>query len=144
MFSSLAFHPHVNGDTQGGFILIEGGRIHVRVFPGAHPTNILLYSYGNEEDVASIAPKIDLLVKELNTTMVTYNYPGYGASTGEANESTVHQTIVSVYDWIRERLPSANIFVWGRSIGTGPTTYVASQRPVHGVILESGPLLRIR
>ena len=67
-------------------------------------------------------------------------YPGYSVY---QSESTSEQGIIDdadkVYDFITHGLfvQPARIFIAGRSIGTGPATYLASKHKVAGLFLIS-------
>ena len=79
--------------------------------------------------------------------MVGYDYTGYGASSKYGVRPTEDQTYVdieAVYDWACEYgngeliptgVPENHIVLYGQSVGSGPSCYVASgksRRPVNG------------
>lgn len=112
----------------------------------------LLYSHGNAEDLGSVLPYIMFLADNLNVNVVSYDYTGYGLhsfpgidGTSYPNEPNIQQNIGVVYcDYLLlvRKLNPKNIFLVGRSIGTGPTVHLASQladddRCPAGVILLS-------
>eukprot|EP00816_Leptocylindrus_hargravesii_P010760 CAMPEP_0196810270 /NCGR_PEP_ID=MMETSP1362-20130617/10092_1 /TAXON_ID=163516 /ORGANISM="Leptocylindrus danicus, Strain CCMP1856" /LENGTH=153 /DNA_ID=CAMNT_0042185191 /DNA_START=263 /DNA_END=724 /DNA_ORIENTATION=- len=75
---------------------------------------------------------------------MAYDYSGYGESDGEPSENNCYADIDAVYHHLvcnMNKLPK-NIVLFGRSLGSGPTCYLASrtsqeERPVGGVILHS-------
>ncbi len=66
-------------------------------------------------------------------------YPGYGVYKGKSNEERILQDAESVYNFcIQEtRLRPKDIIVIGRSIGSGPATYLASKHKVAALVLIS-------
>ena len=69
------------------------------------------------------------------------DYRGYGLSAPVSpNESTVDEDADAAVGYLLRdrRVPLANVFVLGRSIGSGPATYLgAKYRGLAGLILES-------
>lgn len=68
---------------------------------------------------------------------VCCDYPGYGESVGAPCEKTLKSAGLAAYDATVEAFPGRRIVVFGFSIGTGVATYVASERPVAGLILAA-------
>ena len=64
-------------------------------------------------------------------------YPGYGLYKGTPNDVTIMEDSEAVYDYLTKKLniKPKNIMLFGRSIGSGPATYLASQREVGALIL---------
>lgn len=71
--------------------------------------------------------------------MLAIEYPGYGLYKGAADETTIMLDSETVYDYLTNKLKISpkNIIVFGRSIGSGPATYLASRRKVGALILMS-------
>ena len=81
----------------------------------------------------------------LKVNVIGYDYTGYGASMQHEVQPTEEQTYVdveAVYDWacdfsrgklIPSGIPGNHIIVYGQSVGSGPSCYLASgksRRPV--------------
>lgn len=65
-------------------------------------------------------------------------YPGYGLYHGTPNEATIKQDAEAVYDFlIKIRVKPQNTIIFGRSIGSGPATHLASCRKVGALVLMS-------
>mmetsp|Transcript_24646 Transcript_24646/g.38082 ORF Transcript_24646/g.38082 Transcript_24646/m.38082 type:complete len:343 (-) Transcript_24646:342-1370(-) len=104
----------------------------------------LLYSHANAEDLADVYVWLKYLSKQLNVNVVGYDYTGYGQSEGEPAEEHCYADIDAVYEHlttVRGMKPS-QIVLFGRSLGSGPSCYLASKtsaegRPVAGLILHS-------
>lgn len=141
--------------------------------PGA--TITILFSHGNAEDLGMIYDWFNDLSRVLRCNIMAYDYTGYGksciqpqssstssstttaTSTGNHNNTTTtispteegcYHDIEAAYNYLlneRHILPE-QIVLYGRSLGSGPSCYLAAktamqhQRSVAGLILQS-PLL---
>jgi pimeloyl-ACP methyl ester carboxylesterase len=80
----------------------------------------------------------------LNAEVWSVNYPGYGGSGGKAKLSAIPPAALGTYEAMKQESGNRPIVVVGRSIGTTAALYVASKRPVAGVVLHSPvPLNRV-
>jgi fermentation-respiration switch protein FrsA (DUF1100 family) len=66
---------------------------------------------------------------------LAFDYRGFPASPGEINQTNILADSLAVYDWANAQGDA--IVVWGRSIGTGPATYVSSLREPKALLLET-------
>jgi len=141
LYSSKAFHEHPFTEGEDTYVntMIDHGQIHIGYFPAPKSgSKLILYSCGNLEYLHRIYPRLAEMALGFNVAIIAYDYPGYGASVGHSNEATVNETVLTVYDWVKQWMTMyTQIYAWGRSVGGAPTTYLATQRPVAGVILES-------
>ena len=66
-------------------------------------------------------------------------YPGYSLYNSEKSSDTILENSIIVYDKIKEifKLSDKNIFIIGRSIGTSPAIYLASERKPNALITIS-------
>lgn len=80
-------------------------------------------------------------LEKIGANLLLIDYRGYGASTPIAPvEATVNEDADAALAYLLRdrRVPVGNVFVLGRSIGSGPATYLASKTPgLFGLILES-------
>jgi fermentation-respiration switch protein FrsA (DUF1100 family) len=106
--------------------------------PGAALT--LVYSHGNAEDIGQLAPYLEGY-RQAGFSVLAYDYRGYGASTGgppSANGATHDLETVIEYATHSLGLTPASIVLLGHSVGSGPSTAVASRVPVGGLVVEAG------
>jgi hypothetical protein len=82
------------------------------------------------------------LSRQLNINIIAYDYEGYGRSTGIASEQAIQDDILTVFDYVHQdlKVPSQNIFIFGRSVGGGPSVHLAQELssrniPFGGIIL---------
>jgi abhydrolase domain-containing protein 17 len=101
---------------------------------------ILLYFHGNAEDIGMSYELLSHLSSALHINVIGIEYPGYGIYKGNCSELRILQDIENIYEYLTNciRVEPKNIILFGRSIGTGPATWLASQRPVGALLLMSG------
>lgn len=89
----------------------------------------ILYSHANAEDLGSIYPWCKFLSKMLQVNLFAYDYTGYGMAfdSGPPSEDHCYADIDAAYDYLRNTLkvPARNIVLYGRSLGSGPSCYLA-------------------
>lgn len=66
---------------------------------------------------------------------IAFDYRGFPASPGEISQDNILSDAIAVYDWAAAK--GAPLLIWGRSLGSGPATYVASQRDASALLLET-------
>lgn len=88
---------------------------------------ILIYFHGNAEDIGTSFDIVDMLRTVIGMNVLSVEYPGYGIYKGKSKECTIIKDAETVYNFVSETLgyQGKNILVFGRSIGTGPATYLA-------------------
>ncbi len=114
--------------------------------PNAQVT--ILFSHGNAEDLGMIYDWFNDLARVLHVNIMAYDYSGYGKSSGvNPTEENCYADIEAAYQHLREvrRIKPEQIVLYGRSLGSGPSCYLAKKtaeegNSVAGVILQS-PLL---
>ncbi|NEN93834.1 MAG: alpha/beta hydrolase, partial [Okeania sp. SIO3H1] len=104
---------------------------------------VLIHSHGNAEDIGYLVPLMEQY-RDLGFTVVAYDYPGYGHSSGTPSIQGTEQALLAMIDAVTEQFDVTydQIILFGRSVGSGPSVYAATQIPVGGLILES-PLTSI-
>mgnify|MGYP001795395192 CR=1 FL=1 len=116
----------------------DGNELAARYLHNPDSRYTILFSHGNATDMGGVMP-ILLSLKAQGFSVMTYDYPGYGHSTGNPTEQNSYLAIEAAYDYLTtelELLPE-NIIVQGQSVGGGPSTHLAASKPVAGLVLES-------
>lgn len=145
---------HHPGGGGGG----SSGNLRKRNVPGENPAAAgtgeddnrkgvtLLYSHANAEDLGNIYPWCKFLSKSLGVNVLAYDYTGYGLATeqGDPSEEHCYADIDAAYSYLRDTLqvPARNVVLYGRSLGSGPSCYLASRTadegmPLGGLILHA-------
>lgn len=139
---ALMFQPPPGPVALEGATLIEtatpDGRA-VRAFAvGLDAPNdapVLLHFHGNASRADHMLP-LAREVAGLGVGVVLAEYRGYGASSGRPSLARMLDDAVAVAD--ATGAPPSSLFVYGRSVGSIYALHVASQRPVGGLVIESG------
>lgn len=108
----------------------------------------VILSHGNAEDIYLVETWLQTyFLKQVEVNCVVYEYTGFGESNGRLpGEQSLYEDIETVYLYLTENLNISpdNIILYGRSIGSGPTSYLAEKYPVAGAILHSGLMSALR
>jgi abhydrolase domain-containing protein 17 len=113
-------------------------RISAIYLPNSQAKYTLLYIHGNAEDLGNIRPLLGHL-HSWGFSVFAYDYRGYGTSSGKPSESNAYEDADAAYTYLTQQLkiPASQIIVYGRSVGGGSATELASKNVVAGLILES-------
>ncbi|XP_063146827.1 alpha/beta hydrolase domain-containing protein 17A [Candoia aspera] len=118
----------------------RGNRVscmYVRCVPGARFT--VLFSHGNAVDLGQMCSFYISLGTRISCNIFSYDYSGYGASTGKPSEKNLYADVDAAWQALRTRygISPENIILYGQSIGTVPTVDLASRYECAAVILHS-------
>jgi abhydrolase domain-containing protein 17 len=113
-------------------------RISAIYLPNSRSTYTFIYIHGNAEDLGDIRPRLDLL-HSWGYSVFAYDYRGYGTSDGTPSEQNAYRDAEAAYAYVTTQLkiPPQQIIVYGRSLGGGSATQLATRHDVAGLILES-------
>nr|WP_239112208.1 alpha/beta hydrolase [Halomicronema sp. CCY15110] len=113
-------------------------QISATFLPNSESAYTLLYIHGNAEDLGDIRPVLDRF-HSWGFSVFAYDYRGYGTSDGQPTEKNAYQDAAAAYSYLTQQLqiPPEQIIVYGRSVGGGSATELATRYPIAGLILES-------
>jgi len=97
---------------------------------------VILYFHGNADNLSrwgQYAP--ELMAHGYDVIMIDYR--GFGKSTGEATEQNMYSDAHLYYNYALQHYDSENIVLYGRSIGTGVVSELASTVCSGKVVLET-------
>ncbi len=97
---------------------------------------VVLYFHGNRRNIERYAPYASNFTKN-NYEVWMIDYPGFGKSTGERNENILYDDGLQFYKMARARFSKDSIIIYGRSLGTGLASHLASVRDCKRLILEA-------
>ena len=144
----LLFHPvaiqkdsvyHFNQPYKEMFIPIdEATNINIIQFPAIDSISkgVVLYFHGNRTNISHYAPFAKNFTKN-NYEVWMIDYPGFGKSTGKISEEILYESALQMYKLARVRYQPNSIIIYGKSIGTGIATQLASIRDCKRLILET-------
>ena len=98
----------------------------------------LIWFHGNVETVRGIAEVLRDF-RPPGVAVLALDYRGYSESGGTPTESGVHRDAEAAWTFLagRPEIDSLRIAVYGRSIGSAVGLYLANERPVRAVVLDS-------
>ena len=116
----------------------DNEKISATYLPNYRSAFTILYIHGNAEDLGDIRPTLDRL-HSWGFNVFAYDYRGYGTSDGNPSENNAYQDANSAYTYLTQQLkiPSQQIIIYGRSVGGGSATELATRYSTAGLVLES-------
>lgn len=97
---------------------------------------VVLYFHGNRKNIARYAPYATNFTKH-HYEVWMIDYPGFGKTTGERTEEVMYEDASILYQMARARFAKDSIIIYGKSIGTGVATQLASIKDCKQLILET-------
>lgn len=99
---------------------------------------VVLFSHGNAEDIGHLRPFIQAYHLH-GFGMLAYDYRGYGLSEGTPSEQNTYADIEAAWRYLteQEKIAPSRIIIHGRSVGSGPSVWLAERHTPAGLILES-------
>ena len=108
----------------------------VQFFPDKKAKGIVLYFHGNMTNIERYAKFAPYFTKnDYEVWMI--DYPGYGKTTGKRSEKTMYEDALLLYKLAIEKTSADSIIIYGKSLGTGVASYLASLKPCKKIILET-------
>ena len=118
------------------FDIEPGVRINGLHFYRENAAGLILYFHGNSRSIKGWA-KYSRDFYRYNYDVVLVDYRGFGKSTGKRSEKDMLSDMQFVYNSLMERYPENHIIVYGRSIGSGFATKIASDNKPRYLILDA-------
>lgn len=115
----------------------SGLNIPASYLPNPEATFTVLYSHGNGEDLGDIQPTLKKF-QNRGYRVFAYEYPGYGLADGKASVSNTFAAARAAYLYLTQdlQIDPQTLLLYGRSLGSGPSHYLAQNFPVGGLILD--------
>jgi uncharacterized protein len=108
----------------------------VQFLPKEKPKGIVLYFHGNMNNIERYAQYAPVFTKN-NYEVWMIDYPGYGKTTGKRSEQTMYHDALLLYGLAIKKTAADNIIIYGKSLGTGVASYLASAKRCKQLILET-------
>lgn len=160
LIEDIPRHITYRGLTVYLITTIKSTIIPVMCFHVPNAKKTIIYSHGNATDLGGMFHMYASMAAKLKANIVAYDYTGYGASQHVksnntkqyvATEKQTYKDIESVYDWVISTKchlnitePHKDIILYGQSVGSGPSTYLATKKPIAGLVIHSGIASGIR
>jgi fermentation-respiration switch protein FrsA (DUF1100 family) len=102
--------------------------------PPAPGKPVILYFRGNSQSFSREHERFEAFTAD-GYGFLSFDYRGFPGSPGEVTERNALADSLAAFDWLAVKgLP---IVLWGRSLGSGPASYVASEREAQALLLET-------
>ena len=118
------------------FDIEPGVRINGLHFYRENPKGLILYFHGNTRSIKGWA-KYARDFYRYDYDVVLVDYRGFGKSTGKRSEKEMLGDMQYVYEKLAEKYTEHHIIVYGRSLGSGFATKIASENKPRYLILDS-------
>lgn len=106
--------------------------------PAPRAAGVILFCHGNAEDLGMCFPFVRHMRDQFKMNVLAVEYPGYGLlHSATASEASIKEVALTAFRFVLDELKVAyeQIILFGRSVGSGPTVYLASRFPVGGLVL---------
>src|SRR5688572_10708072 len=118
------------------FDVEKGVRINGLHFYRDQPKGLILYFHGNSRSIKGWARYAKDFYR-YDYDVVLVDYRGFGKSTGRRNEKEMLEDMQFVYTKLKEQYSENHLIAYGRSVGSGFATKVASDNSPRYLILDA-------
>lgn len=95
---------------------------------------LIVYFRGNSGSFSAEHIRFERFVAD-GYGFLAFDYRGFPMSPGSLSQDGILEDAIAAFDWVAAKgFPTV---IWGRSLGSGPATYVASQRDTNALLLET-------
>lgn len=134
--------PKASYTLSKNYTLIDapnGGKICTVFLKNPNAKYTIFFSHGNGEDLGEIAPKLENLYK-LGFSVFAYDYFGYGQSTLKSSAQNIEISAQTAWQYLTQtkNISESDIVVFGYSMGSAPSTYLAQNYKPRTLILMGG------
>lgn len=145
---SLIYFPvrYPEGDWQpegiefedAWFQAADGVRLHGWYLPCERPRATILFSHGNAGNLSHRADAMRVLNHGVRTSVLVYDYRGYGRSEGRPDEQGVLADGRAARAWLarREGIAETEIVQMGESLGAAVAVDLAAAEGARALVLE--------
>lgn len=97
---------------------------------------VVLYFHGNKRNISWYSKYIPYFTRH-GYQVLMIDYPGFGKSTGKLTEQKLYDWALNAYKIAIKRFGADSIIIYGKSMGTGIASQLASIRDCKRLILET-------
>jgi fermentation-respiration switch protein FrsA (DUF1100 family) len=122
--------------TEVNFDMEDGGRVNALHFRVPNSKGVVFYIKGNSRSIKGWGKFAkDFVGKGFDFFILDYR--GFGKSTGKRSEEILYSDLQQVYKWLAGEYGEEKIVLYGRSLGSGLATRIASWNRPRLLILDS-------
>lgn len=112
----------------------DGSRVSGWYAAPADGKPVILYFRGNAQSFSREHRRYEAFTAD-GYGFLAFDYRGFAGSPGEVTEENILADALAAFDWVSAK--GHPILLWGRSLGSGPASYVASEREAEALLLET-------
>lgn len=138
VLASEAWNEPPDAAIQDVFLTSPGGsKIHAWYLPAQSSEPVLVLFPGNAGNLSGRGESIVKIRERLGTSVLIFDYPGYGKSEGNPNEERCYDAAEGALGWLREEkaVPTERTILYGESLGGGVATEMARRYPCRALVL---------
>jgi alpha-beta hydrolase superfamily lysophospholipase len=132
----FAFHYDNQKVAEYNLETPDGGIINGLHFIVENPKGVVLYLKGNSKSIKGWG-KFAVDFTRHGFEVIMLDYRGFGKSTGRRSQKAIQADLQLVYNKIKERVLERYIILYGRSLGSGFATKLATQNNPRMLILDA-------
>ncbi|MDH7445804.1 alpha/beta hydrolase [Aquimarina sp. 2201CG14-23] len=114
----------------------DGERLNAIHFKNKNPKGVILYFHGNRGSLSKWGRITSFFAKK-QYDVIVMDYRSYGKSTGSITEENLYEDAQLFYEYTLKKYKENQIIIYGRSLGTGIATKIASTNQPANLILET-------
>lgn len=114
----------------------DSAQLNALHFYAENPKGVILYFHGNAGNLARWG-HIASRYTAYNFDVIVMDYRSYGKSSGTPDQESMYSDAQLFYDYAQQEYPNCHILVYGRSLGTSVSTYLAAKNNPNALILET-------
>ena len=116
----------------------DGEQLHGWWIPADSARGTLLFFHGNAGNISGRLENVQQF-HQLGLNVLIFDYRGYGKSTGAPSEEGLYRDAEAAWQHLvtERRIDPSEIVIFGRSLGGGPATWLATRHEAGALMLES-------
>ena len=135
----ISFTPDIMAwKYENIYLEVDGEKTNAWFIPVENARGTLLFSHGNAGNIGDRLDSVQIF-RNLGLNVMIYDYGGYGLSAGKASEQRCYADSRAAWKYLAEEkgIPADEIVLFGRSLGGGVATNLATEVKPACLILES-------
>ncbi|MFD2562585.1 alpha/beta fold hydrolase [Aquimarina rubra] len=114
----------------------DGERLNAIHFKNQNPKGVILYFHGNKGSLSRWGNITTFFAKK-QYDVIVMDYRSYGKSTGTITEENLYKDAQLFYEYALTKYDEDQVIIYGRSLGTGIGTKIASTNKPGNLVLET-------
>lgn len=120
-------HRFAIADVTEVTVPVAGAKLSALHLRLADPKGVVFFLHGNAGNLQTWITNVDFY-RRVNYDLVMLDYRGFGKSTGQVeSEQQLHDDVKAAWNLVARQYTGKKIVVYGRSLGTGLATKLASE-----------------